>query len=135
MPQGSSTAPDEFSDDDLDWGAAVKKTDALVKAAQEVQAAAEREQKIQELIKEAEGVLQDIAALRKANGRGRPKTAGPAGSERKNMWEHKLARLKRGLLPGESEGAGARSAEQLCVGRLERLRRAGAAPHPPSRSC
>ena len=79
----------------------------------EVQAAAEREEKIQQLTDEAKTALQGIAALRKAKGSGRPPKTGPAGSELKNEWEHKLARLQRGLLPGESDGAGARKAEQL----------------------
>ena len=36
----SSTAPDEFSDGEIDWEAAATEADALEKAAQEVQAAA-----------------------------------------------------------------------------------------------
>ena len=66
-------------------------------------------------------MLQEIAHLRVGSGSGRPKKAGSAGSDRKTLWENKLARLKRGLLPGESDGAGARSGEQL---------RAAAQHHP-----
>jgi len=102
---GSSTAPGEFGDDGTDWEAVADETDALAKTALEVQAAAEREEKIQELTKEAEGVLQEIAHLRVGSGSGRPKKAGSAGSDRKTLWENKLARLKRGLLPGESDGS------------------------------
>ena len=55
MLGSSSTAPGEFGDDGTDWEAVADETDALAKTALEVQAAAEREEKIQELTKEAEG--------------------------------------------------------------------------------
>ena len=69
----------------------VNETDALEKTALEVQAAAEREEKIQKLTDEAKAALQGIAALRKEKGSGRPPKTGPAGSELKSEWEHKQA--------------------------------------------
>ena len=61
----------EFSDGEIDWGAAANETDALTEAAKKVQAAAEREEEIQEQVKEAGAALVQIKHLRKG-GSGRP---------------------------------------------------------------
>ena len=61
----------EFSDGEIDWGAAANETDALTEAAKKVQAAAEREEEIQEQVKEAGAALVQIKYLRKG-GSGRP---------------------------------------------------------------
>ena len=105
-----SSADDEFDDDGIDWGAVV---DTMAETGKKVQAAAEREEKIQKLIKEAEKELQEIARLRKEAGSGHPGKRGRKGTENHKHWSHQLVRLQRGLLPGESDCAGARSDEQL----------------------
>ena len=105
-----SSADDKFDDDGIDWGAVV---DTMAETGKKVQAAAEREEKIQKLIKEAEQELQEIARLRRVKGSGHPGKKGPAGTEKHKLWTSKLARLNSGLLPGESVSAGARSDEQL----------------------
>ena len=106
-----SSADDEFDDDGFDWDAAAVET--LAETEKKVKAATEREEKIHELIKEAEQELQEIARLRRVKGSGHPGKKGPAGTEKHKLWTSKLARLNSGLLPGESVGAGARSDEQL----------------------
>ena len=63
-------SPYEFNDGEIDWGAAANETDALAKA-KKVQAAAEREEEIQEQVKEAGAALVQIKHLRKG-GSGRP---------------------------------------------------------------
>ena len=105
-----SFADDEFDDDGFDWDAAVE---TLAETEKKVKAAAEREEKIQKLIKEAEEELREIARLRKEAGSGHPGKSGRKGTENHKLWSHKLARLRNGLLPGESDSAGARSDEQL----------------------
>ena len=59
----------EFSDGEIDWGAAANET--ITEAAKKVQAAAEREEEIQEQVKEAGAALVQIKHLRKG-GSGRP---------------------------------------------------------------
>ena len=61
MLEGSPTASDEFGDDGFDWEAAVTETNALAETEKAVQAAAEREEEIQELVKEAEGELRGVS--------------------------------------------------------------------------
>ena len=113
MPAGTSCAPfaadeDEFSDSNFDWEA----VGSLADTAQQVHAAAERQQKINDLVDEAETELKEIGRLRKG-GSGHPGKTGRKGTENFKLWTDKLAHLKNGLLPGESVGAGARSDKQL----------------------
>ena len=75
MASGSPSAlsvedDDEFRDKGMDWA----KAGTLVDTAEKMQAAAEREEKIEELTKEAKGVLQEIATLRRGKCSGRPTT-------------------------------------------------------------
>ena len=111
MASGSSSAlsaeADEFDEKGFDWNAAVE---TLAKTEEKVKAAAEREEERQKLIKEAETELKEISRLRKG-GSGRPGTCGRAGTDSHKSWSDKLAHLGRGLLPGESDGAAARSPE------------------------
>ena len=113
MASGSSSAlsaeADEFDEKGFDWNAAVE---TLAETEEKVKAAAEREEERQKLIKEAETELKEIARLRKGKS-GHPGKTGRKGTENFTKWSNKLARLNRGLLPGESVSAAARSDEQL----------------------
>ena len=108
MASGSPSAlsvedDDEFRDKGMDWA----KAGTMVDTAEKMQAAAERQQKINDLIDEAETELKEIGRLRKG-GSGHPGKTGRKGTENFKLWTDKLAHLKNGLLPGESVGAGAR---------------------------
>ena len=105
----SAEADDEFSDGGIDDEAAL----TLVEAAEKVQAAAEREKKIGGLIADHEAELKEIARLRKLKGSGHPGNSGRVGTTNHKRLSHELSRLKRGLLPGEADGAPVRSQEQL----------------------
>ena len=72
----SSIAVDEFDDDGFNWGATV---DTIAETEKKVKAAAEREEKIQKLIKEADEELREIARLRKEAGSGHPGKSGRKG--------------------------------------------------------
>ena len=113
MLAASPTASDEFGDDDTDWWAIADETDTLAESAKKMQAAAAREEEIQELITKAMAELKEIARLRKGKGSGRPLKTGRVGTENHNRVSHELARLKRGLLPGENDGETARTGAQL----------------------
>ena len=101
----SAEADDEFSDGGIDDAAAL----TLVEAAEKVQAAAEREKKIDGLIADHEAELKEIARLRKQKGSGHPGNSGRMGTTNYKRVSHELSRLKRGKLPGEAGGAPVRS--------------------------
>ena len=74
--QPSDEVEDEFSDGGVDWG----KVGTIADTAQEMQAAAEREEKIAGLILEAQAAVKKIKEGRKGTGSGRPPARGPLGS-------------------------------------------------------
>ena len=78
-----------------------------------MQAAAEREKQIGGLIADHEAELKEIARLRKQKGSGHPGKEGRMGTTNYQRVSHELARLKRGLLPGEADGAPVRSQKEL----------------------
>jgi hypothetical protein len=108
-PSLSAEADDEFGDGGVDDAAAL----TLVEAAEKVQAAAEREKKIAGLIADHEAELKEIARLRRLKGSGHPGKEGRTGTANHKRVSHELSRLKRGLLPGEADGAPVRSQEEL----------------------
>ena len=107
--QPSDEVENEFSDGDVDWD----KVGSVADAAQEVQAAAEREEKITGLIVEAQAAVKAIKDGRKGTGSGRPPARGPLGSGAFEAANSRLARLQRGLLPCENEHTDRRTQPQL----------------------
>ena len=107
--QPSDEVENEFSDGDVDWD----KVGSVADAAQEVQAAAEREEKITGLIVEAQAAVKAIKDGRKGTGSGRPPARGPLGSGAFEAANSRLARLQRGFLPGENEHTDRRNQLQL----------------------
>ena len=93
---------------------------AVADARAALDAAGERQRKIDSLIAEKQKVLDALAEQRANKGRGRPNAQ---HASRKAAAEASIARLQRGLLPGESEPVrlGAMSNDQL---------RTSAAQHP-----
>ena len=73
-------------------------------------AAGERQQKIDGLIAEQQAILKALEEERARKGRGRPSTAHAA---KKTAAESKIARLQRNLLPGEFETPTMRAAADL----------------------
>jgi len=107
--QPSDEVEDEFSDGGVDWG----KVGTIADTAQEMQAAAEREEKIAGLILEAQAAVKKIKEGRKGGGSGRPPARGPLGSDAFEAAKSRLARLQRGLLPCENEHTDRRTQPQL----------------------
>lgn len=85
----------------------------MVRASAAVEQAALREQELNTRMEEQMAVLLRIANERRGKGKGSVKKGGPNGSLAKDKASNELARLRRGLLPGEFDEAAPRSHAEL----------------------